>query len=144
MDYDVIEHRSRRRETVRKTLTYFFLSLWALIVLFPFYWMILSSLKSYSAYNSEYIPKFYTLTPTLQNYRDAFTAVPLGRYFTNTLIFTLATTAIMLVVILFAAFAFARLDFPGKSSRAKAKAAKRITTSMRAVVTRVKISVFRK
>ena len=115
MDYDVIEHRSRRRETVRKTLTYFFLSLWALIVLFPFYWMILSSLKSYSAYNSEYIPKFYTLTPTLQNYRDAFTAVPLGRYFTNTLIFTLATTAIMLVVILFAAFAFARLDFPGKN-----------------------------
>ena len=115
MDYDVIEHRSRRRETIRKTLTYFFLSLWALIVLFPFYWMILSSLKSYSAYNSEYIPKFYTLTPTLQNYRDAFTAVPLGRYFTNTLIFTLATTAIMLVVILFAAFAFARLDFPGKN-----------------------------
>ena len=115
MDYDVIEQRARRRETVRKTLTYFFLSLWALIVLFPFYWMILSSLKSYSAYNSEYIPKFYTLTPTLQNYRDAFTAVPLGRYFTNTLIFTLATTAIMLVVILFAAFAFARLDFPGKN-----------------------------
>ena len=115
MDYDVIEHRSRRRETVRKTLTYFFLSIWALIVLFPFYWMILSSLKSYSAYNSEYILKFYTLTPTLQNYRDAFTAVPLGRYFTNTLIFTLATTAIMLVVILFAAFAFARLDFPGKN-----------------------------
>ena len=115
MDYDVIEQRTRRRETLRKTLTYFFLSIWALIVLFPFYWMILSSLKSYSAYNSEYIPKFFTLAPTLQNYKDAFTAVPLSRYFLNTLVFTLVTTALMLVVILFAAFAFARLDFPGKN-----------------------------
>ena len=115
MEFEQIELRSRRRNRIRKTLTYFFLSIWALIVLFPFYWMILSSLKSYSAYNSEYIPKFYTLSPTFQNYRDAFTAVPLGRYFTNTLIFTLATTAIMLLVILFAAFAFARLDFPGKN-----------------------------
>ena len=115
MDYDVIEQRTRRRETLRKTLTYFFLSIWALIVLFPFYWMILSSLKSYSAYNSEYIPKFYTLAPTLQNYKDAFTAVPLSRYFLNTLIFTLVTTALMLVVIVLAAFAFARLRFRGKN-----------------------------
>ena len=84
------------------------------MVLFPFYWMLLSSVKSYSAYNSEYIPSFFTLSPTLQNYVDAFTAVPLGRYFTNTLIFTLATTAIMLVVITLAAFAFARLNFRGK------------------------------
>ena len=115
MDYDVIEHRSRRRETVRKTLTYFFLSLWALIVLFPFYWMLLSSVKSYSAYNGEYVPRFFTLSPTLQNYVDAFTTVNLARYFTNTLLFTAATTAIMMVVIIFAAYAFARLDFPGKN-----------------------------
>ena len=77
--------------------------------------MILTSVKSYSAYNSEYIPKFFTLLPTLQNYADAFTAVPLGRYFLNTTIFTVLTTAIMLVVITFAAFAFARLDFKGKN-----------------------------
>ena len=122
MEFEQIELRSRRRNRIRKTLTYFFLSIWALIVLFPFYWMILSSLKSYSAYNSEYIPRFYTLSPTFQNYRDAFTAVPLGRYFTNTLIFTLATTAIMLVVIVLAAFAFSlRLllsrgwTFPGRT-----------------------------
>ena len=52
MEFEQIELRSRRRNRIRKTLTYFFLSIWALIVLFPFYWMILSSLKSYSAYNS--------------------------------------------------------------------------------------------
>ena len=114
MNYDAIESRARRREYWRKGFTYFCLALWALMVLFPFYWMVLSSLKSYSAYNSEYVPRFFTLTPTLQNYADAFTAVPLARYFLNTLIFTLATTAIMLVVITLAAFAFARLNFKGK------------------------------
>ena len=114
MNYDSIERRARRGERIRKGFTYFCLVLWALMVLFPFYWMLLSSVKSYSAYNSEYIPRFFTLTPTLQNYVDAFTAVPLAKYFLNTLIFTLATTAIMLVVITLAAFAFARLDFRGK------------------------------
>ena len=83
-------------------------------MLFPFYWMILTSVKSYGAYNSEYIPQLFTLAPTLQNYVDAFTAVPLGDYFLNTLIFTLATTAIMLIVTVLAAFAFSRLQFRGK------------------------------
>ncbi|MBQ1236928.1 MAG: carbohydrate ABC transporter permease, partial [Oscillospiraceae bacterium] len=69
---------------------------------------------SYAAYNSEFIPKLYTLSPTLQNYRDAFTAVPLADYFVNTIIFTLSTTALMLVVTILAAFAFARLEFRGK------------------------------
>ena len=77
--------------------------------------MILTSLKSNGAYVSESIPKFYTLSPTLQNYRDAFTKVPLARYFTNTVIFTLATTGIMLVVIILAAYAFAKLEFKGKN-----------------------------
>ena len=93
---------------------YSLLAVWALFVLFPFYWMILTSFKSYSAYNGEYIPTFFTLSPTLANYAEAFTAVPLARYFLNTLIFTLATTGLMLLVIVFAAYAFARLSFPGK------------------------------
>ena len=113
-DYEKIERSARNRTRVRNTVTYFFLSIWAIIVLFPFYWMILSSVKSYSAYNSEYVPAFFTLHPTFQNYADAFTAVPLGRYFLNTLIFTVATTAIMLVVVTLAAFAFARLQFRGR------------------------------
>lgn len=92
-----------------------FLTFWAFIVLFPFYWMLLTSIKDYGAYNAEYIPKFYTLSPTLRNYADAFTTVPLGRYLLNTLWFTVATTALMLVVITLAAFAFARLQFAGKN-----------------------------
>lgn len=114
IDYAKIEKQARIRSRVRSTAVHILLSLWAVIVLFPFYWMVLTSVKSYSAYNSEYIPKFFTLSPTLQNYVDAFTAVPLGRYFTNTLVFTLITTLLMLSVITLAAFAFARLEFKGK------------------------------
>ena len=113
-DYAKIEKQARIRSRVRSTAVHILLSLWAVIVLFPFYWMVLTSVKSYSAYNSEYIPKFFTLSPTLQNYVVAFTAVPLGRYFTNTLVFTLITTLLMLSVITLAAFAFARLEFKGK------------------------------
>ena len=114
-DFERIERSARTRKTIVRCITYFFLVIWAIMVLFPFYWMILSSVKTYSAYNSEYVPSFFTMSPTLQNYRDAFTAVPLAKYFLNTLIFTLATTGIMLVVVILAAFAFARLDFKGKN-----------------------------
>ena len=103
------------KRRIKTVLTYILLVLWGLIVLFPFYWMVLTSLKSYSSYNSEYIPKFYTLSPTLQNYVNVFTEVPLGRYLLNTLIFTVLTTAIMVVVAVLAAFAFARLKFKGKN-----------------------------
>ena len=114
LDYAQIEKIAQRNEKIRKAVTYVFLVLWAALVLFPFYWMILTSVKSYGAYNSEYIPKLYTLEPTLQNYKDAFTAVSLGRYFLNTLIFTVITTVLMMIVTVLAAFAFARLKFPGK------------------------------
>ncbi len=115
MDFKKIEKSARTRSRVLSFVKYFFLSLWALIVLFPFYWMLLSSIKSYSSYNSEYVPKFYATNPTFQNYLDAFTAVPLARYFGNTIIFTVLTTAAMLVVIVLAAFAFSRLEFRGRS-----------------------------
>lgn len=115
-DYGKIEKSVKMRNTGVRVITYVFLGLWAVIVLFPFYWMVLTSVKSYGAYNSEYIPKFYTLSPTMQNYIDAFTAVSLGRYLVNTLIFTLVTTLIMLIVITLAAFAFARLEFRGKNA----------------------------
>ncbi len=114
MNYDKLERSAHVRKTVQNVVVYACLTLWGLFVLFPFYWMLLTSVKSYSTYNSEYIPKFFTLSPTFSNYADAFTAVPLARYFVNTVIFTLATTALMLVVIIPAAFAFARLRFRGR------------------------------
>ena len=114
-DLQKIEKRAKVSGIAGKTVTYIFLTLWGLLVLFPFYWMVLTSIKSYSSYNSEYIPKFIATNPTLQNYVDAFTTVNLARYFVNTVVFTLLTTAIMMVVTVLAAFAFARLNFKGKN-----------------------------
>ena len=113
-NFERIERNSRYKQRAIRIVLYVLLTIWALIVLFPFYWMLLTSVKSYSAYNSEYIPQLFTLAPTLQNYVDAFTAVPLADYLLNTLIFTLSTTAIMLIVTILAAFAFARMNFKGK------------------------------
>ncbi len=112
--YKAIEKRAAITKNATNIVVYLFLGMWALMVLFPFYWMVLTSVKDYGAYNAEYIPKFYTLSPTVKNYIDAFTTVDLGQYFLNTLIFTVITTALMLIVIVPAAFAFARLSFKGK------------------------------
>jgi len=106
--------RIKTKNTVASVFKYALLVFWALMVLLPFYFMVLTSVKSYGAYNSEFIPRFFTLAPTLENYASAFSAVPLGRYFLNTLVFTVVTTALMLIVTVFAAFAFARLNFRGK------------------------------
>ena len=115
IEVTVMEKRQlKTKPPIGKILIYAGLVIWALIVLFPFYWMLLTSVKSYSAYNAEFIPELYTLHPTFQNYLDAFTQVPLADYFLNTVIFTLATTAIMLVVTVLAAFGFSRLNFRGK------------------------------
>ncbi|MBR3348531.1 MAG: carbohydrate ABC transporter permease, partial [Solobacterium sp.] len=94
-DYLSIEKAAKRNYRIRTGITYALLVIWALVVLFPFYWMLLTSIKSYGSYNAEYVPKFFTLSPTLQNYADAFTQVPLARYFGNTLIFAIITTGAM-------------------------------------------------
>ena len=113
-DYQAIEAKAAVRRRVVKGVTYTFLGIWALIVLFPFYWMILTSVKSYIQYSGEFVPQFITLSPTVENYLTAFTAVPLAKYLLNTLIFTVVTTAIMLVVTVLAAFGFSRMSFRGR------------------------------
>ena len=111
-EYLKLQKKVKTRQILGKVIIYGCVIVWAVMVLFPFYWMVLTSVKSYGSYNAEYVPSFFTLNPTLQNYVDAFTAVPLGKYFLNTFLFTVITTALMMVVIVLAAFAFARLSFP--------------------------------
>ena len=112
-DFERLQGRALRRKRILRLLTYLLLGVWAVVVLFPFYWMLLTSVKDYGAYNAEHIPTFFT--PTLQNYRDAFTSVPLGRYLLNTVFFAVVTTALMVVVITLSAYAFARMEFRGKN-----------------------------
>lgn len=114
-DFERLQGRALRRKRILRVLTYLLLGVWAVVVLFPFYWMLLTSVKDYGAYNAEHIPTFFTLSPTLQNYKDAFTAVPLGRYLANTVFFAVVTTALMVVVITLSAYAFARMEFRGKN-----------------------------
>ena len=104
-DFERLQGRALRRKRILRLLTYLLLGVWAVVVLFPFYWMLLTSVKDYGAYNAEHIPTFFTLSPTLQNYRDAFTSVPLGRYLANTVFFAVVTTALMV----------ARMEFRGKN-----------------------------
>ena len=108
LDFTKIEKRAKVRKIILKIFTFIMLGIWGIIVLFPFYWMILTSVKDYGVYNAERLPSFIAANPTLQS-------VPLARYFLNTTIFTLITTACMLLVIIFAAYAFARLKFRGKN-----------------------------
>ena len=112
--YIKANERLMARKRVTKVITYVMLGIWAVVVLFPFYWMILTSFKYYGDYNAETFPQFITLNPVIDNYFTAFTDVPLPLYFLNTIIFTLATTALMMIIIIPAAFAFARLNFKGK------------------------------
>ena len=106
----------KKNSRIGRALIYLFLVIWAILVLFPFYWMLLTSVKTQAAFNSEIVPSFWTPHPTIENYTSAFTTVPLGRYFLNTVIFTVATTALMMLVIVPAAFGFARLEFKGKNA----------------------------
>lgn len=114
-DYSSIRQKRERNQRIKKGVTYALLGVWAVAVIFPFYWMLLTSFKDFGDYNAESVPQFITLNPTLENYIISFTSVPLFDYFINTLIFTIVTTALMMVIIIPAAFAFARLNFKGKN-----------------------------
>ena len=105
----------KNKHRLKKTCIHVFLAFWAFVVLFPFYWVVLTSFKSYGSYNSEYIPKLFVSSPTLENYFSAFSEVNLAGYFGNTVLFTVITTGIMLFVTILAAYAFARLKFKGKN-----------------------------
>ena len=96
-----------------KAGTYAFLLIMALIVLFPFYWMIISSLKNLSEYRQP-VPTFIPKTVVFYNYVEAFTTANLGRLFLNTLYVGVVSTLLSLVITVLSAFAFARLEFKGK------------------------------
>ena len=115
-NYARIERAAARRRGVSQAAIYLLLTLWALIVLFPFYWMILTSVKSYSQYNAERKPAFFTLSPTLQNYVDAFAGKDFLLWFANSLILSLGAVALTMIVGLFAGYAFAKMKFRGRDA----------------------------
>ncbi len=119
----VMNERNMQRLTVSgkigrgavKAGTYAFLFLMALIVLFPFYWMIISSLKSVDEYKLP-VPTFWPKEIIWSNYAAAFKTANLGTLFTNTMIVGVVSTLLSLVITVLSAFAFARLEFKGRNT----------------------------
>ena len=112
-DMNDVTSKQKVARVVGKILIYLFLAVMAVVVLFPFYWMINSSLKSLEEYRLS-MPTFWPRHILWTNYRDAFTTAQLGRLFLNTLYVGVVSTILSLVITVLSAFAFARLEFKGK------------------------------
>ena len=110
-----VSSRQRVIQFLMKALTYAFLIVMAIIVLFPFYWMIISSLKTLDEYRLS-VPTFWPQRIMLSNYADAFTTANLGTLFVNTMIVGVVSTLLSLVITVLSAFAFARLEFKGRDA----------------------------
>ena len=113
-----IQQVSARQKVIQflvKFFLYAFLVAMAVVVLFPFYWMVISSLKTLDEYRLS-VPTFWPHKMMLSNYADAFTTASLGRLFINTMIVGVVSTLLSLVITVLSAFAFARLEFKGRET----------------------------
>ena len=110
-----VSSRQRIIKGIVKAGTYAFLLLMALIVLFPFYWKIISSLKTLEEYRMS-TPTFWPRKIMFSNYAEAFTAASLGRLFFNTMYVGIVSTILSLIITVLSAFAFARLEFKGRDA----------------------------
>ena len=114
-DIKKVSLRQKIVKTIVTTLTYIFLVLVAISVLFPFYWMLNSSLKSIVEYKLQ-VPTFFPKQILWSNYVEAFTTANLGVLFVNTLFVGVVSTILSLIITVLSAFAFARLEFKGKNA----------------------------
>ena len=119
-DFTIMHSRNIQKDSVSQRITkmltlfitYAFLIVMALIVLFPFYWMIISSLKSLDHYRAS-VPTFWPRMVLISNYADAFSTGNLGRLFLNTAYVGIVSTMLSLIITILTAFAFSRLEFKG-------------------------------
>ena len=114
-DLQKVSAASNVMKVLVKIGTYLFLMVMALIILFPFYWMIISSLKTLAEYRQP-TPTFWPQVVMWSNYSDAFTTANLGQLFLNTTYVGVVSTLLSLVITVISAFAFARLEFKGKET----------------------------
>ena len=114
---DIEKEKSRQRvsRVLVKFFLYFFLVIMALIIVFPFYFMLISSVKTLEEYQRS-VPTLWPEFIRLSNYIDAFNTGNLGRLFINTMIVGIVSTILSLVITVLSAFAFARLEFRGKNA----------------------------
>lgn len=109
--------KAKALKIIKYIIVYFFLVIWSIVVLFPFYYMIMTSFKSTADYNNEIVPKMFAtsgFSAIVDNYNKALFDYKLLQDLGNTVLFSLTTTFLMVIVVILAAFAFARLNFRGK------------------------------
>jgi len=122
-DNTIMQERNMQQISARQKVVkaivlvgvYAFLLLMALIVLFPFYWMLISSVKTLEEYRMS-VPTFWPRQIMLSNYAEAFTAAGLGKLFFNTMYVGVVSTILSLIITVLSAFAFARLEFKGRDA----------------------------
>ena len=114
-DMQQVNAKQRVMKIVSQVLLYTFLIIMALIIVFPFYWMLISSVKSLEEYKRA-VPTLFPEKILFFNYAEAFNQAGLGRLFLNTLYVGVVSTALSLVITVLSAFAFARLEFKGKNA----------------------------
>ena len=114
-DMQMVSAKQKVVKFLVKFALYAFLTFMALVVLFPFYWMIISSLKSLNEYNLA-VPTLFPKKILFHNYAKAFSTANLGRLFLNTVFVGVVSTLLSLVITVLSAFAFARLEFKGKNT----------------------------
>ena len=118
-DMQKVNVRQRVVKIAVQIMLYTFLVLMALIIIFPFYFMLVSSVKSLAEYKEPIVSFAQTLWPRkviLYNYVAAFKTANLGRLFLNTMYVGIVSTLLSLVITVLTAFAFARLEFKGKNA----------------------------
>ena len=122
-DHNIMKEQNMQQVSAKQRVVHFlvkfflyaFLIAMAVIVLFPFYWMIISSLKTLEEYRYA-VPTFFPQRIVLFNYVEAFNTASLGTLFLNTLYVGVVSTILSLVITVLSAFAFARLEFKGKDT----------------------------
>lgn len=114
-DMERVKQRQKVMKVIVKIMVYIFLGVMAVIVLFPFYWMIISSLKSLVEYKLP-VPTLFPREIHWENYINAFNTANLGLLFKNTMYVGVVSTLLSLVITVLSAFAFARLEFKGRDA----------------------------
>ncbi len=113
LDVVKLTRSQKVRKVLGNILVYALLIFLAIVILFPFYWMINSSLKDLTEYKRS-TPTFWPEIVHFENYLRAFNDADLGKLFLNTLFVGVLSTLLSLVITILCAFAFARLEFKGR------------------------------
>ena len=113
-DVDTVSKKQLAMKILVNIALYAFLTFMAVIVIFPFYWMLMSSVKTFDEYNAT-VPTLWPRQFRFETYKIAFGRVNFGRMFLNTCLVGIVSTILSLIITVLSAYAFARFNFKGKN-----------------------------